>query len=108
MPRASTNVRRFTGVAIDHCPVCQGVWLDGGEFEKIVAALEREMKNKTVGELVSTAVHEALDLVKGPEPAASEWKGLKHLMRLIKLRFLVDRPGLRRAILAAQENSPFH
>jgi len=25
-----------TGIEIDHCPVCRGVWLDRGELDKLI------------------------------------------------------------------------
>lgn len=31
------------GVEIDVCPKCKGVWLDGGEFEKIIKKIREEL-----------------------------------------------------------------
>ncbi|MCL5111169.1 MAG: zf-TFIIB domain-containing protein, partial [Chloroflexi bacterium] len=30
------NMTERTGVEIDYCPKCRGVWLDRGELDKIV------------------------------------------------------------------------
>ena len=30
------------GVEIDYCPRCRGVWLDRGELDKLVAAVDRD------------------------------------------------------------------
>ncbi len=27
------------GIEVDYCPRCRGVWLDGGELEKLVSAI---------------------------------------------------------------------
>ena len=37
-PRCKDDLRRTdrTGVEIDFCPRCRGVWLDGGELEKLL------------------------------------------------------------------------
>lgn len=37
-PRCRDDLRQTerTGVVIDFCPRCRGVWLDGGELEKII------------------------------------------------------------------------
>ena len=32
-----------TKVEIDHCLLCEGVWLDGGEFQKIIDALTQPL-----------------------------------------------------------------
>jgi Zn-finger nucleic acid-binding protein len=39
-PVDSTELRRIerSGVHVDACPSCRGVWLDRGELDKIVAA----------------------------------------------------------------------
>jgi hypothetical protein len=31
-----------SGVEIDYCPVCKGVWLDRGELEKIIERTQME------------------------------------------------------------------
>lgn len=40
-PNCNTSMQEVnrSGVQIDMCPVCRGVWLDRGELEKIVAPL---------------------------------------------------------------------
>ncbi len=37
-PRCRDDLRQTerTGVSIDYCPRCRGVWLDGGELEKLI------------------------------------------------------------------------
>ena len=32
-----------SGVEIDYCPECRGVWLDRGELDKIIARAEKEL-----------------------------------------------------------------
>ncbi|MFZ1727484.1 MAG: zf-TFIIB domain-containing protein [Albidovulum sp.] len=32
-----------SGVEIDYCPTCRGVWLDRGELDKILARMQAEM-----------------------------------------------------------------
>ena len=31
-----------SGVEIDYCPRCRGIWLDRGELDKLVAAADRD------------------------------------------------------------------
>jgi uncharacterized protein len=33
-------------IEIDHCPNCQGIWLDKGELEKIIGAIGEYYSNK--------------------------------------------------------------
>jgi Zn-finger nucleic acid-binding protein len=39
-----------SGVIIDKCSSCHGIWLDHGEFEKIVRHLEREVSSETAAQ----------------------------------------------------------
>ena len=37
------------GVEIDYCPRCRGVWLDRGELDKLLAAVERDDDHRWKG-----------------------------------------------------------
>ena len=64
---------RYTGVILDHCPECSGFFLDGGDLERVNAALEEisgrergeELREHRDGRLVT--VH----LAKGETATAS-------------------------------------
>ena len=45
-PRCNVNMIKKTrmGVTIDKCKRCDGIWLDGGEIEKILMRIEEERK----------------------------------------------------------------
>jgi len=34
-----------SGIEIDYCPDCRGVWLDRGELDKIIERSSRDVKN---------------------------------------------------------------
>jgi Zn-finger nucleic acid-binding protein len=34
-----------SGIEIDYCPVCRGVWLDRGELDKIIERSSENLKN---------------------------------------------------------------
>ncbi len=38
-----------SGVEIDYCPKCRGVWLDRGELDKIIERSSYENKGKPIG-----------------------------------------------------------
>jgi Zn-finger nucleic acid-binding protein len=83
-----------TGVEVDYCTHCQGVWLDGSEFEGIVNALEAESAARDVSDYAQASLNEARELVAGPESFASEWRDLVSVLRMFQYRLLVDNPGL--------------
>lgn len=40
---ATLTMSERSGIEIDYCPECRGVWLDRGELDKIIDRAEREM-----------------------------------------------------------------
>jgi Zn-finger nucleic acid-binding protein len=83
-----------TGVVADVCAPCRGVWLDDGEFEKIVRALEHELETKDAAGLVKASLQEAKELITGSESRVTEWRDLRTVLRLLHMRFFVEHPKL--------------
>lgn len=83
-----------TRVPVDYCRKCKGIWLDRGEFKRIIDALENELTTKTVPEYIRASIEEAKELVTGSEPFLSEWRDFKTVLWLLELRFFVEHPKL--------------
>jgi Zn-finger nucleic acid-binding protein len=83
-----------TGVTVDACEGCHGVWLDRGELDRIVRALGDELDAKDVRDYARASLEEARELFTGSESLASEWRDLRSVLRLLQLRFFVDNPTL--------------
>ena len=96
-----------TDVQVDACPSCEGVWLDTGEFERIVHALHEETTGKPLPGYVKASLEEALEILAGPESMVSEWKDFTTVLRLARYRLLAEHPGLRDSLLAMQRANPF-
>lgn len=47
--RATLDERERSGVTIDACPECRGIWLDRGELEKILSRVQREIEDAERG-----------------------------------------------------------
>jgi Zn-finger nucleic acid-binding protein len=95
-----------TKVSVDHCDRCRAVWLDGGEFKTVVAALRDELASMTSTDYLRASIDEAGELITGPERKVSEWKDLTKVLRLLTLRFTIDHPTLRRLLLSLGRSSP--
>lgn len=83
-----------TPVTIDYCPSCHGVWLDKGEFARVIDALEKEVTTKTVADYVKAGVQEARELFTGNDSMLSEWRDFRSVLRLLRFRFFVEHQGL--------------
>jgi len=81
-----------SGVQVDVCRTCGGVWLDAGEFERIVDYLEKQAESLSLGGYIRESLHEARDLIAGGEGRAAEWKDLRAVLRMLRMRLAVEHP----------------
>ena len=95
-----------TGVEINPCPKCRGVWLQAGEFEKIIKALEEELDTKSTSDYIKASLAEAREILTGSESIVSEWRDFLTVMRMLEYRILVENPKLNRAIDSIQKGVP--
>lgn len=96
-----------TGVEIDHCTHCRGVWLDGGELERIIESLSRELVSKDVKGYLKASLEEAKELFTGSEGFLSEWRDLSTVLRMLQYRLLSNNPKLGSALAEIQSKSQF-
>ena len=95
-----------TNAEIDYCPVCEGIWLDAGEFEKIIRSLEQELTKKSFNDYVKASLTEAKEILTGPESLMSEWKDFATVLRLMHYRMFVENPKLLYTVVTAQKINP--
>lgn len=91
-----------TGVEIDVCAGCKGIWLDKGEFQKILGIMETEANSKTSLELLKTTLREGLEILNGPESVASEWKDFTQACSFLGRRCVIENPTLFSAVAGLQ------
>jgi hypothetical protein len=96
-----------TGVTVDYCPDEHGIWLDKGEFQAIIEALEKEMMSKDISDYVAASLEEAKEIFAGDEGFVSEWKDFLTVTRLLQYRVLVENPKVAELLTALQTTSPF-
>lgn len=96
-----------TDVKVDFCIDKHGVWLDKGEFEAIIDALETEIHAREISEYVSASLKEAKEIFTGEEGFVSEWKDFLTVTRLLQYRVLSENPKVAQLLMALQSSSPF-
>ena len=89
-----------SGLLVDVCRRCGGIWLDTGELEKILAYLENKALSATVPDYIRESLKEAGDLVSGGEGRISEWKDLRAVLKMMRIRLAVEHPSIA-AVLRA-------
>jgi Zn-finger nucleic acid-binding protein len=93
-------------VTVYYCPSCEGIWLQAGDFHKIVSALVKEAESKDVTDYITASVREALEMLKNPDNVISEWQDLKSVLRLLKYRFFVENPKVKSILVGLQKSLP--
>jgi len=81
-----------TGVVVEYCVSCQGLWLNKGEFNKIIDILHRRSIEQPVGAYVKSAAKEVKEVLHGPEPLLEELKDLRMVVRLLQCRICSHQP----------------
>ncbi len=84
-------------VVIDKCNRCQGIWLNHGEFERIVEHLDKVVSAATASEYVEEARKEFAEIFRGPEGLRSEVRDFLAVLHLLELRIVVEHPGIAEA-----------
>lgn len=79
-----------TGVVIDVCSQCHGVWLDEGEFGKIIQSLNEQVNSMSVGDYIPAALNQGIEIFVGAESRYSDWKDFTMVLYLMSLRAYVE------------------
>ncbi|NOQ22375.1 MAG: hypothetical protein GQ565_06975 [Candidatus Aegiribacteria sp.] len=87
-----------TGVQIDYCSECGGIWLDNGEFVQIIKALEHDIDNMTASDYFRESIREAEELIGASDNFSEEWKHFKTVLKLLEYRVLAEHRTLARII----------
>lgn len=96
-----------SSVIVSRCPDCQGVWLDHGEFQKIIAYLEKIVANQTADSLSDDVRQQIVDVLVGPKGEVEEVKDLLAVTRLFEERWVAEHPGFEKIIATYYELTPF-
>ncbi len=87
-----------SNIKVDFCGECEGVWLDKGEFDKIIEYLKEEAGDRIMHHYFQTLAEETGELFTGPEPLDEEVRDLLTVLRLFKYRFAGKHPFLAKVI----------
>ncbi len=100
-PKDSARMAALTyersGVVIDRCPRCHGIWLNHGEFEKIVRYLEGVLLAKPASELTRDALKQLGEIVTGPEGVGSGVRDFLAVLKMLELRLSFEHPAVAEA-----------
>jgi Zn-finger nucleic acid-binding protein len=81
-------------IEVDVCPVCFGIWLDKGEYDKLIERLADKVDGATFAEYLVDVEQEFVDLFTGEHKLKDEMADLGKVFYLLKLRFAAEHPVL--------------
>ena len=85
-----------SGVVIDWCPDCQGIWLDRSEYDSICEYLRSEATSATPKEIREELAHDLEKIVTGedPESRLAEVGDIYAAHKALANLFIFDHPAL--------------
>ncbi len=96
-----------SGVEIKKCEQCRGVWLQDGEFKKIIGYLENLVTTHSASEYIVDSFKQFLEIVTGPEGRASEIKDFLVVLKLLKLRAAIEHSKIAEVTNKIYQYLPF-
>lgn len=87
-----------SGIRVDICNVCQGVWLDRGEFRKIIDYLKNRADFEILNKYAKNILQEAWEVFTGPETLREEIEDFLTVLKLLKYKFTSQHPEISKII----------
>ena len=87
-----------SGIKVDVCSICKGVWLDKGEFKQIISYLKEKANWEVLNNYYKNLVEEAVEVFIGPETVREEIEDFLIILRLFNYKFLTQQPKISKII----------
>ena len=101
-PRCSVQMGAISyqtsGVVINKCNTCHGIWLHHDQFEKIVKYLEDTISSEQASHYVRDVEKQFAQIVTGSEGVMSEIRDFRAVLRLLELRLAVEHPKIAETV----------
>jgi len=81
-------------IKVDLCNVCHGVWLDRGEFKKIIVYLRRRADVEVLDNYLANLREEFGEILEGPETFKEELDDFLTILKMLSYKLLVQYPKI--------------
>ncbi len=85
-------------ISVDLCNVCQGIWLDRGEFKKIIDYLREKGSYEAANNYFKNLIQEGVEIFIGPEELKSEINDFLSVLKILNYKFTEKFPVITRLI----------
>ena len=86
-------------VIVDVCNLCHGVWLDRGEFKKIIEYLKEKAGYEVLNKFAKNLLVEAAEILIGPETLREEILDFFAIIKVLNYKFLTQQQKISEVIL---------
>lgn len=81
-------------ISVDFCNICLGVWLDRGEFRKIIEYLRKRKDYEVFNNFIEKVAEELWEVFTGPEAFKEEVLDFLTVLKLLNYKFIVQHPAI--------------
>ena len=85
-------------IIVDVCNICQGIWLDRGEFKKIIEYLKEKADYEILNNYLQNLISQFWEIFTGPETFREEILDFLTILKLLNYKFATKHPILTRII----------
>jgi len=85
-------------IIIDVCNLCQGIWLDRGEFKKLIEYLKEKADYEVLNNYLKNLIEEAWEIFSGPETFKEEVLDFLTILKILNYKFSIQHPHLSQII----------
>ena len=87
-----------SGIVVDVCNVCEGIWLDRGEFKKIINWLKQKADYKILNNYLKVLLEETAEILVGPKAIREEVEDFLTVLKLLRYKFVAQYPAVAEMI----------
>lgn len=89
-----------SGIKVDVCNLCHGIWLDRGEFHKLLKYLEETKKKDLLDKYSDVLIGEMWEVFTGPKELREELRDVVSVLKIFRYKFLLQHPEISKIILS--------
>ena len=89
-----------SGVRVDICSLCNGIWLDRGEFKEIIEYLKEKGEYEILQHYAKNLFEELWEVFSGPEILREEVLDFLTVLKLLRYKLAVQHPTISKLMLS--------
>jgi len=97
LPLYETNYGN-SKIKVDVCNICHGIWLDRGEFKKIIQYLKKKADSEILNHYLKNLREEFWEIFTGPETLREEIDDFLTILKFLNYKFIVQHQTIAKII----------